>query len=84
MKLSNCALGSIVGVFSTVSVSVLGQGLPSGVTPEMLDQLKSMSPAQQQALKAKQYGITPTGGGLSTDVPMLAAPGAVLPNCRWN
>ena len=58
MKLSVTARVVIFGVFaSLVSLSVLGQGLPPGVTPGMVDQLKSMSPAQQQAL-AKQYGIT--------------------------
>ena len=40
-----------------VSGSVLGQGLPAGITPQMLQQLQSLPPAQQQAL-AKQYGIT--------------------------
>ena len=79
MKLRVAARAVVFGVFSSlVSVSVLGQGLPPGVTPGMVDQLKSMSPAQQQAL-AKQYGITlPAGGAGSTDVPGLAAPGAVL------
>ena len=63
MKLSVTARAFIFGVFtSLVSLSVLGQGLPPGVTPGMVDQLKSMSPAQQQAL-AKQYGITLPGGG---------------------
>ena len=57
MKLSVTARVLVFGVFASfVSVSVLGQGLPPGVTPGMVDQLKSMSPAQQQAL-AKQYGI---------------------------
>ena len=58
MKLSVTARAAIFGVFlRSLSVSVLGQGLPPGVTPGMVDQLKSMSPAQQQAL-ARQYGIT--------------------------
>ena len=80
MKLSVTARALIFGVFaSLVSLSVLGQGLPPGVTPGMVDQLKSMSPAQQQAL-AKQYGIQlPSGGAVSANVPGLAAPGTVLP-----
>ena len=62
MKLSVTARVVVFGVFaSLVSLSVLGQGLPPGVTPGMVDQLKSMSPAQQQAL-AKQYGITLPAG----------------------
>ncbi len=79
MKLSVIARVVISGVFaSLVSVSVLGQGLPPGVTPGMVDQLKSMSPAQQQAL-AKQYGITlPAGSADSADVAGLAAPGVAL------
>ena len=78
MKLSVTARVVVFGVFvSLFSVSVLGQGLPPGVTPGMVDQLKSMSPTQQQAL-AKQYGITlPAGDELSV-IPDLAAPGAVL------
>jgi polysaccharide export outer membrane protein len=77
--MSNRARVAIAGlVLALSSVSVLGQGLPPGVTPGMLDQLKSMSPAQQQAL-AKQYGITlPSGGAGSVDVPALAAPGTIL------
>jgi polysaccharide export outer membrane protein len=80
MSLSNRARVAIVGLVSALfSVSVLGQGLPPGVTPGMLDQLKSMSPAQQQAL-ARQYGINlPAGATASADVPGLAAPGSVLP-----
>ena len=79
MKLSVTARVIVFGVFaSLVSLSVLGQGLPPGVTPGMVDQLTSMSPAQQQAL-ARQYGITlPTGGSGSADAPDLAAPGTVL------
>ena len=33
------------------------QDLPAGVTPQMIEQVKRLSPAQQQAL-ARQYGIT--------------------------
>ena len=81
MSLSNRARVATVGLVSALfSVSVLGQGLPPGVTPGMLDQLKSMSPAQQQAL-ARQYGINlPAGATASADVPGLAAPGSVLPS----
>ena len=43
-------------VFLVATTTTLGQALPPGVSPAMLSQLKSMSPAQQQAL-AKQYGI---------------------------
>ncbi len=80
MKLSVTARALISGMFaSLVSLSVLGQGLPPGVTSGMVDQLKSMSPAQQQAL-ARQYGLTlPVGPAASADVPGLAAPGAALP-----
>ena len=67
MSLSNCARVAIVGLISALfSVSVLGQGLPPGVTPGMLDQLKSMSPAQQQAL-ARQYGISLPDMGQRSD-----------------
>lgn len=38
------------------SSALFAQGLPAGVTPQMVQQVQSMSPAQQQAL-AKQYGI---------------------------
>ena len=48
MSLSNRARAAIVACFCVVSVSVLGQALPPGVTPGMLDQLKSMSPAQRK------------------------------------
>ena len=80
MSLSNRARVAIVGIVSALfSISVLGQGLPSGVTPGMIDQLKSMSPAQQQAL-ARQYGITmPASTSASADVSVLAAPGVMLP-----
>ena len=64
---------------SMASQSVLAQGLPPGVTPGMVEQLRSMAPAQQLAL-AKQYGIVlPAGGSVSADVTELAAPGSVLP-----
>ena len=80
MKCSVTARVVIVGVLtSLLSLSVLGQGLPPGVSPGMVDQLKSMSPEQQRSL-ARQYGITLSGGGgaASADVPALAAPGAAL------
>ena len=58
MKLNVTARIVVVGAFILfASLSVLAQGLPPGVTPGMLNELKSMTPAQQQAL-AKQYGIT--------------------------
>ena len=79
MKLSVTARALIFGVFASLaSLSVMGQGLPPGVTPGMLDQLKSMSPAQQQAL-ARQYGITLPAETAAADMPVLAAPGAMLP-----
>ena len=80
MSLSNRARAAIAGaVFALLSVSVLGQALPPGVTPGMLDQLKSMSPAQQQAL-ARQYGISlPAVGASSASTVGLATPGEALP-----
>ncbi len=80
MSLSNRARVAIVGaVFSLLSVSVVGQGLPPGVTPGMLDQLKSMSPAQQQAL-ARQYGISLPSVGISSASTLgLPTPGEALP-----
>ena len=79
MSLSNCARVVIVGVFSALaSLSALGQGLPPGVTPGMLDQLRTMSPAQQQAL-ARQYGISLPDMVQRTDAgPRLAEPGQPL------
>ena len=79
MKLSVAARVVVFGMFAyLMSVSAVGQGLPSGVTPGMVDQLKSMSPAQQQVL-AKQYGIQlPSGGAGSAEVAGLAAPGTLL------
>ena len=80
MSLSNRARVAIVGLVSALfSVSVLGQALPPGVTPGMLDQLKSMSPAQQQAL-ARQYGISlPSAGASAASTVGLATPGEGLP-----
>ena len=67
-------------VFLVATTTTLGQALPPGVSPAMLSQLKSMSPAQQQAL-AKQYGIAlPAGSTGSGDVVGLASPGAALPS----
>ena len=79
MSLSNFARVAIFGVFSAlVSLSALGQGLPPGVTPGMLAQLKSMPPAQQQAL-ARQYGISlPDMGQRADSGPRLAEPGKPL------
>ena len=79
MSLSHRARVAIVGVFSALaSLSVSGQGLPPSVTPEMLDQLRSMPPAQQQAL-ARQYGISLPDMGQRTDAgPRLAEPGQPL------
>jgi polysaccharide export outer membrane protein len=50
----------ITTVSLLVTASVWGQALPPGVTPQMVQQVQSMSPAQQQAL-AKQYGINLPG-----------------------
>ena len=67
-------------VFLVATTTTLGQALPPAVSPAMLSQLKSMSPAQQQAL-AKQYGIAlPTGNAGSGEVTGLASPGAALPS----
>ena len=58
MELRVTARLIIVGFFSCLmSLSTLAQGLPPGVSPGMLNQLKSMSPSQQEAL-ARQYGIS--------------------------
>ena len=80
MCLSNRARLVLVGLVSALfSVSVLGQDLPPGVTPGMLEQLKSMSPSQQQAL-ARQYGISlPAVGASSASTLGLAIPGEALP-----
>ena len=57
MNLSSSARAAIVGLISALlSVSASSQGLPAGVTPQMVQQVQNMTPAQQQAL-AKQYGI---------------------------
>ena len=79
MTLGGNARALLFGVsLSLASLSSLGQGLPGGVTSEMVDELKSMTPAQQQAL-AKQYGFTlPAESAASADAPRLAAPGAIL------
>lgn len=80
MKLRGIARSVVFGVIGSLfSLAAQGQGLPPGVTPEMLDQLQSMSPAQQQAL-ARQYGIAlPAGGAPAAGMPDLAIPGAGLP-----
>ena len=39
-----------------IQPNLLAQSLPANVTPQMVQQAKSMSPAQQQAL-AKQLGV---------------------------
>ncbi len=49
-----CVLALIIGP------SAWAQALPPGVTPQMAQQLQSMSPAQQKDL-AEQYGITLPG-----------------------
>ena len=55
-------------VFLVATTTSLGQALPPGVSQSMLSQLKSMSPAQQQAL-AKQYGINvPQAQGSSSTI----------------
>ena len=68
--------------------SLLAQGLPAGVTPQMMQQVQSMSPAQQQAL-AKQYGVQlPTTivevpgvnvGSVGTPLTQPSAPPATKP-----
>ena len=70
----------IVVVFS--SPLALSQSLPSGVSPAMLAQLKSMSPAQQRAI-AEQYGISlPSGGVGGSEPSTLARPGEPLTSAR--
>ena len=79
MSWSTRARVVIVGVLSAlVSLSVFGQGLPSGVTQGMLDELRSMSPAQREAF-ARQYGISlPDMGQRANAGPRLAEPGQAL------
>ena len=79
MSLSNRARGAVLGVgVALLSLSAVGQSLPPGVTPVMLSQLKSMSPAQQQAL-ARQYGIAlPDMVQRADSGPGLALPGQPL------
>ena len=60
----------------------LSQSLPAGVSPAMLAQLKSMSPAQQRAI-AEQYGISlPSGGAGGSEPSTLARPGEPLTSAR--
>lgn len=89
MELSNLIRGLMVPrftiktwlmalIFAVVAIPTVAQVPPPGVTPAMLNQVKSMSPAQQQAL-AKQYGITlPTSGAATDEVVDLASPGEAL------
>ena len=76
----NATVCCAVGLMVTISASAaLSQVLPQGVTTSMLQQARSMSPAQQQAL-AKQYGISLSqaqGPSVSTDV-NLGEPGEPL------
>lgn len=59
-----------------LSAAVGAQSLPQGISPQMIQQVQSLSPAQQQAL-ARQYGITlPSQGAPIDDVPQLATPGS--------
>ena len=51
-------------IYMVMSASALAQGLPSGISPSMIETLKRMPAAQQKAL-AEQYGI---------DLPQSAAP----------
>ena len=43
-------------IFIAIQPSLLAQSLPANVTPQMIQQAKSMSPTQQQAL-ASQLGV---------------------------
>ena len=45
---------------SVVGATVVAQALPAGVTPQMVQQIQNMSPAQQQGL-AQQYGVNLPG-----------------------
>ena len=65
-----------VGFLSALmSLSAIGQGLPAGVTQEMIEQVKSMPPEQQKAL-AQQYGVPlPQGSNSPAILPNLARPG---------
>ena len=79
MKLSVVARSCVLGVFtSLVSLSALGQSLPAGVTPSMVQQVQNMTPAQQLAL-AKQYGINlPQSQSSSSGTGSLGTPGESL------
>ena len=78
MKLSVNARPLIFGFFFASESVSSGSGTTPGVTPAMVDELKSMSPEQQQAL-ARQYGVILPSGTAAADMPVLAAPGAMLP-----
>ena len=52
MRSSLCAI--IISM--VMSASALAQGLPSGISPSMIETLKRM-PAEQQKALAEQYGI---------------------------
>jgi polysaccharide export outer membrane protein len=64
--------------FLVICPSVMAQSLPAGITPQMIDEVRKMPRAQQEAL-ARQYGISiPASGskeGISSD---LAQPGVPL------
>lgn len=79
MKLSVTARVFVFGFFtSLMTLSALGQSLPAGVTPSMVQQIQTMTPAQQQAL-AKQYGINlPQTQASSGSGDSLGAPGESL------
>ncbi|EGG29048.1 polysaccharide export protein [Aequoribacter fuscus] len=69
-----------IGVFAIVfTAHATAQGLPAGVTPQMLQQLQALPPAQQQAL-AKQYGITLPNTPSATTIDTLGAQGeSIMP-----
>lgn len=66
---------SLIGI--VVSTGVVGQSLPVGVSPQMLNALKDMPPAQQAAL-ARQYGITLPAGQDTQVSETLGAAGVPL------
>ena len=70
---------SLLAYFNFAFTQVLAQGLPAGVTPSMIEQVKKMSPAQQRAL-AKQYGVNVAaiqGGGAAASKASETAVGQV-------
>lgn len=72
----------IASLFLVLALPAFGQALPPGVTPQMIQQVQSMSPAQQQAL-AKQFGVQIPGQASASQTQPLALPGQqITPQVR--